>query len=687
MPGPMPPYLGKQPGYYNQRGGGDPNPGRMWGPQMGIANGPPQMGPPNRPGYPNMYNMTPNIQQSGIPPSQHHMDNSFSGDMNQYPGHGPGMGPPQGPGPGMSSNQGNQPLGGPPVMQPGSGPCGPGSGGYMPTPGSQGPRDPMGSPDMPQQGPGPPTGMMSQGPGPPPAYNQNMNVPFNADQSGNPSGMRNQTGGMPGSAQQMYQQQGEISTGPMHPHLRNHPQNPQQVADSILQMASSSYTSPSNNMGPGPPPVNRYRHPMTQQQGQQGPMHNGQMMQQMSPNQFGAGPRMQQPMSHFTCPNTSPMPPQSSASPISPMQPVQSPASMHSNASMPSTSPGPMRSPVPPSMPPNPSPGLGNMRSPAGTMHPQGMGNTQQQGPPMRSPVHTPHSMAPSMSPLNPGSQGQPSPASGPSMCSPSHQMAVPASFPMYTPDSTSYQMNSHATMSTTSGQSSPSTFSTCSQPSVSGNMMQHHTVGPGPSPGAPPHSHPAQQHQSMGGGSGAPGHRMEDQGSQMYQQQQQQQQNMNCQNTTNSNTFANTPSSSNVFTTQSPPTYTSNTAPVQQQAHPPPPPNTGSVNPLQSLQKLVMLPESQVVDPKSVVNDACLPSASEDMPNKLEEEIGSKNLIDEFRSTPRPVAPPTSPTWARHRITYKASMFNKTNSNFLPHRKQVIVQHTVAQSRTWKMN
>ncbi|KAK6170014.1 hypothetical protein SNE40_018508 [Patella caerulea] len=37
---------------------------------------------------------------------------------------------------------------------------------------------------------------------------------------------------------------------------------------------------------------------------------------------------------------------------------------------------------------------------------------------------------------------------------------------------------------------------------------------------------------------------------------------------------------------------------------------NTCSVtNPLQSLQKLVMLPETQVVDPKSVVNDACVPS------------------------------------------------------------------------------
>ncbi|XP_033747885.1 transcription factor 20-like isoform X2 [Pecten maximus] len=37
--------------------------------------------------------------------------------------------------------------------------------------------------------------------------------------------------------------------------------------------------------------------------------------------------------------------------------------------------------------------------------------------------------------------------------------------------------------------------------------------------------------------------------------------------------------------------------------------PATGGSNPLLSLQKLCMLPEKQVIDPKSVVNDACLPS------------------------------------------------------------------------------
>ena len=616
-------YPGNQSTYYGPRGGVEPNQGRMWGPQMGMTNRPPQMGPPNGPGYSNMYNIGPNMQQ-GMPTQQHQMDGSYGSDMNQYAGQGPGMGHPQRAA--MPSNQGSQPPGAPPpIIQSGPGPRVPG--GYPPGP--QGPHEAMGPPTMPQQATGPPGGMMSQGPGPPPAYNQNLNVPYNGDQSGNQSGMGNQ-GGISGSGgQQMYPQNDMPSgppAGPMHPHLRNQPQNPQQVADSILQMASSNYNSP----------ITRYRHPIPPQGQQGGPMHNPQMMQQMGSNQYGTGQRMQQPgMGHFVYPNKSPMPPQSSASPMSPMQQVQSPASMHSNTSMPSTSPGPMRSPVPTGMPPNPSPGLGNMRSPVGPqMHPQSMGSGQQQPqipPSMKSPVHTPHSMPPNMSPLNPGSQGQPSPASGPPMCSPNHQMATPASMPSFPPDGNSYQINSHSAMSTSSGQSSPSTFSTCSQPTSMApppsNVMQNHPTGPGPSPGAPP-----LQHQQLPGS--VPPHPMVNQGAnQMYPQQQQQQQNMNCQNTPSSNAFTNA-SSSAMFTSPSP-TYTSNTAPVQQQTHP-----ASSVamnNPLQSLQKLVMLPESQVVDPKSVVNDACLPSSGDDMSSaKAEEDINSKNLIDELRSTPQ---------------------------------------------------
>ena len=359
-------------------------------------------------------------------------------------------------------------------------------------------------------------------------------------------------------------------------------------------------------------------------------MHNPQLMQQMSSNQYGTGQRLQQPgMGHFVFPNKSPMPPQSSASPMSPMQQqVQSPASMHSNASMPSTSPGPMRSPVPPGMPPNPSPGLGNMRSPVGPMHPQSMGTGQQQQPQippsMKSPVHTPHSMPHSMSPLNPGSQGQPSPASGPPMCSPNHQMTTPASMPSFPPDGNSYQINSHSAMSTSSGQSSPSNFSTCSQPTSMApppnNVMQNHPIGPGPSPGAPP-----LQPQQLPGS--VPPHPMVNQGAnQMYPQQRQ---NMNCQNTPGTNA-----SSSVIFTSPSP-TYTSNAAPVQQQTQAPS--NAAVNNPLQSLQKLVMLPESQVVDPKSVVNDACLPSSGDDMASaKAEEDMNSKNSVDELRSTPQ---------------------------------------------------
>ena len=612
----MTPYPGNQSNYYGPRGGGELSQGRMWGPQMGMANGPPPMGPLNGPGYSNMYNMGPNMSQ-GMPTQQHQVDGSYGSDMNRYAGQGPGMGHQQRAA--IPSGQSSQPAGAPPIIQSGPGPRAPGY-----PPGPQGPHEAMGPPSMPQQAPGPPGGMMAQGPGPPPAYNQNMNMPFNGDQSGNHSGMGNEGGISSGGGQQMYPQNDMPSgppTGPMHPHLRNQPQNPQQVADSILQMASSNYNSP----------VTRYRHPIPPQ-GQQGsPMHNPQMMQQMSSNQYGTGQRLQQPgMGHFAFPNKSPMPPQSSASPMSPMQQqVQSPASMHSNASMPSTSPGPMRSPVPPGMPPNPSPGLGNMRSPVGPMHPQSMGTGQQQPtqipPSMKSPVHTPYSMPPSMSPLNPGSQGQPSPASGP-MCSPNHQMTTPASMPSFPPDGISYQINSHSAMSTSSGQSSPSTFSTCSQPTSMApppsNVMQTHPTGP--SPGAPP-----LQHQQVPGS--VPSHPMVSQGSnQMYPQQRQ---NMNCQNTPGNNAFTNV-SSSVVFTSPSP-TYTSNAAPVQQQTHAPS--NAAVNNPLQSLQKLVMLPESQVVDPKSVVNDACLPSSGDDMAStKTDEDMNSKNLVDELRSTPQ---------------------------------------------------
>ena len=42
--------------------------------------------------------------------------------------------------------------------------------------------------------------------------------------------------------------------------------------------------------------------------------------------------------------------------------------------------------------------------------------------------------------------------------------------------------------------------------------------------------------------------------------------------------------------------------------------------NPLMSLEKLVMLPETQVVDPKSVVNDACLSTQSEEGPKNVED-------------------------------------------------------------------
>ncbi|XP_060071741.1 uncharacterized protein LOC132551599 [Ylistrum balloti] len=54
--------------------------------------------------------------------------------------------------------------------------------------------------------------------------------------------------------------------------------------------------------------------------------------------------------------------------------------------------------------------------------------------------------------------------------------------------------------------------------------------------------------------------------------------------------------------------------------------PATGGNNPLLSLQKLCMLPEKQVIDPKSVVNDACLPSPqSRDNSKNLETNADSQ--------------------------------------------------------------
>ena len=179
-------YPGNQSNYYGPRGGGELGQGRVWGPQMGMANGPPPMGPMNGPGYSNMYNMGPNMPQ-GMPTQQHQMDGSYGSNMNQYAGQGPGMGHQQRAA--IPSGQGSQPPGAPPIIQ--SSP-GPGAPGYPP--GLQGPHEAMGPPSMPQQAPGPPGGMMSQGPGPPPAYNQNMNMPFNGDQSGNQSGIGNQGG-------------------------------------------------------------------------------------------------------------------------------------------------------------------------------------------------------------------------------------------------------------------------------------------------------------------------------------------------------------------------------------------------------------------------------------------------------------------------------------------------------------
>ncbi len=672
-------------GYYSQRsgpGGGDPS--RMWGPATGIPNGPQ--------GYPN-----PNMYNQGMPPPQM---GTFSGDMNQFqqgPSR-PGMGPP------------------PPQGQPGIGPRGPGGFGTQdgmgprrPGPsGGFGPQDAM-SPGGGYPNPNPQEGGM-RAPGMP----QQGMMPMSS--SGyNP--VMAQTQGIDTAQGGMYPQGGDMSmAGPMHPHLRNRPQNPQQVADSILQMASSNYNNPSVPIGGAGGPMGGGGG------GGGGPRYRQQpspaMMQQMSPNQYST-PRGMGAPGHFVYPST--------PGPMSPAQQgaVPSPASMHSSASLPCSSPGPMRSPVPPGglnpnplpspggmgLNPVPSPGMGpgpNMgpvRSPgmgpnmglvpspgmgpgpnmgpvpspgmgpgpnmgpvpspgmgmgqpnpnpspvsssqptaAPSPSPSGIGSAPSQSPArmtpnpspgLRSPVtpggsggvqhpqqpvgsltpqsqtqggggstaHTPQSLPPSMSPAPtqgpaPGSQGQPSSAAsstGLGATTPTHQMSAPS----VAPEGPGYHAGS------TPAQCSPG-FST------SGVMQYSHPPGPATWGGA------MQQHQYP---------------HQMYPQQQHMQQHMQ-QHQQPGNSSSNSSTPSFLPPTPSPSSFSTNSSTGP---NPAPPPVGAGNNPLQSLQKLVMLPESQVVDPKSVVNDACLPS-NEGSDGGLTSPGsggggGGRNLFEEFRA------------------------------------------------------
>ncbi|XP_064603560.1 uncharacterized protein LOC135468974 isoform X2 [Liolophura sinensis] len=361
---------------------------------------------------------------------------------------------------------------------------------------------------------------------------------------------------------------------PPHPHLRQGSlsQNPQQVADNILQMASSTYSSsqtvqvplnkgrsapyhnprtnysmPSGSMsGMGlPPGMGNLPSVMAMQQGMN--MQTGQTRQVMQP--AGSPSRLARNNAQFGYPSSSPHPHQPRTSPISPML-MHSPASQHSNQSVHNNpSPGPhqspagggsIRSPVSPNMP------VGGMQSPCGKQPSMMSPSPSQQ---LRSPnQHIQHMTSPMMnctpisSPSNPVVHNS---MRSPLTQQPQHHSPHPQYY-------SHIQQNSQP-----QGHYSPVPHSLSSPLS--------HTSSPPYMPGgartSPPLSSP---HSSV--------------------------------------------------SKPSPSGSTGSTSCVNQ------PPSGGhqkpaaaQFNPLQSLQKLVMLPETQVVDPKSVVNDACLSSPSQE--------------------------------------------------------------------------
>ena len=260
-------------------------------------------------------------------------------------------------------------------------------------------------------------------------------------------------------------------------------QSPQQVADNILQMASSGCVSPAS----------QFRTP--------GPVISPQLghKQMTSPTMRQPGPYMY--------PNQTQMAVQNRNSPISPMQ-ARSPASVHSGHSMHSISPGPQPSPAAS----QPSPGLHNIKSPSGQPVHRSPANTQ--APSITSPAQAVPPMAsPMQSSGNSIVGNQPSPSGyASSVCSPVH--SAPGHFSPNDPP-----INSPAN-------SSPN-YPMCSLP---------RNNQPVSSPYIDSHSTSVQPYVTTPSGSGQ-----------------------------------------------------------------------SLSNPLQSLQKLVMLPESQVVDPKSVVNDGSI--------------------------------------------------------------------------------
>lgn len=322
----------------------------------------------------------------------------------------------------------------------------------------------------------------------------------------------NQGGGNFTPSQQGNYNSGHQNTGHAH-HMRHsgpNVKNPQEVANSILQMAVSSY-SPNQTVQV---PLSKHRSapyhvPKSPHYNVTGRSCSPPNQQQMNTNR------------HFVYPNSSPHHP-ARTSPISPAtMPIHSPVSHHSGQSIPSSSPRSIHSPT------------------HGGTAGSGCGS-------VRSPISAP----------SPGDMRSPCTVQSPaSMCSPA-------------------PINQQLHVSVASGQQQY------------GGHIQSPTqklphYSPKTNPISPPGSQVGSPYTSV---------------SSLHSSPQQMEQ------------YTSPPAR---------PNYISDTSQEVKDHSLQASGNTS--NPLQSLQKLCMLPEKQVVDPKSVVNDACIPS-----PNSCE---NSKNL------------------------------------------------------------
>ena len=402
----------------------------------------------------------------------------------------------------------------------------------------------------PYPGPGP----GYQGPRPEMASGQEMGYSDRGPSFQNPNYNQNQN---QRSQYAVKQVQGSMSPNPVtvqqaHPHLRNRGQNPQEVANNILQMTSAYPTQHTvqvplskNRSAPYQVPPRSPHFSMPQNQ-MPDPPFQGQMTElpfqgQMAESQFQGQMGQQQDYQsnkNFVYPNSSPhMMQMNRMSPVSPSPGMmQSPHSHHSGQNMPTSSPhSSVHSPAPGSIRSPASDGSSarspmlnaqSMTSPQGMNYQQMTSHSQQHhhGVPGNSPVPMNQQLQVNV-PSNSSSHRTHS-AYGEHMVSPNNQQFTHHSSTQFSPSSN--PMNS------------PGRFSNISSPYTPGSKGSHHSPN-----------------QSFAATSSA------------------------------SQYLSNAGSSINAR----------------------PQEKMGGSSPLRSLQKLCMLPERQVVDPKSVVNDSCVPS------------------------------------------------------------------------------